>query len=131
MTEPEVRARPARPEEIPNAARLLAAKDPGASISYARGTPDPGDLRQQCSGCGRRVRLTAAGLLYKHGSCEGSGVGPVAAHVVDSIVVRGICWRAVWEDGKFTCAYVGDGWWRPVGSPELKAWLANRNVVGF
>jgi hypothetical protein len=135
--EPQVWARPATWEEIPSAARwavAYAVKEDHWWVTYARGTPDPGDLRRQCSTCGAWCRLTDTGLLYKHGrpACGGDPIGPNVAPLASSVVVRaltnGMHWVAHWDDGKFGAAFSGTG--RRLTSTELRAWLSNRSLVG-
>jgi hypothetical protein len=135
--EPQVWARPATWEEIPSAARwavAYAVTEDRWWVTYARGTPDPFDLRRECSTCGKWCRLTEAGRLYKHDvakrPCDGGGsapVGPAVAPVVSSVVVRCVEWSAIWEGGEFREARAGG---RGRTSTELRAWLSNRSLVG-
>jgi hypothetical protein len=132
--EPQVWARPAMWEEIPSAARwavAYAVTEDRWWVTYARGTPDPHDLRRECSTCGTWCRVTDAGRLRKHPigrpACGGDPVGPVVAPVVPSIVVRGVDWAATWEDGKYTWGFAGE---HGRTSTELRAWLSNRSLVG-
>jgi hypothetical protein len=136
--EPEVWARPATWEEIPSAARWAVAhavREERWWVTHARGTPDPDDLRRACSQCGAWCRITDAGMLYKHGrpACGGDPVGPTVAPVVSSIVAKArsgnAAWVAWWDDGKFAKAFhSGGGNYRT--STELRAWLANRSLLG-
>jgi hypothetical protein len=136
--EPEQWARPAMWEEIPSAARwavAYAVREDRWWVTYARGTPDPDDLRRECSACGTWCRVTDAGMLYKHPigrpPCGGQPVGPSVAPVVSSIVVKGSSryahWVAVWDDGEYVFGWAGSG---RRTSTELRAWLSNRSLVG-
>jgi hypothetical protein len=135
--EPEVWARPATWEEIPVSARRIiehAMAEGHWRVTYARGTPDPDDLRQRCSSCGAWCRLTDAGRLYKHGrpTCGGDPIGEPAAPVASSVVVKARTgreqWVAVWEDGAFWGAWAPGIRRRTLA--ELRAWLSDRSLLG-
>jgi hypothetical protein len=73
--EPEVRARPAFEDEIPSAARDIAAL--ATQVYYACGYPDGDALSLgTCLTCGQRIRLKVDGDLYAHkvpgGKCLGA-----------------------------------------------------------
>lgn len=90
--EPEVRARPAKPEEIPRAAKKFASIE-GVEVEYARGYAEMSRLVDAPDrGEGKRKRETRLEL-------------------VDSIVIRGNRWVAVWENGRTAGAFR----WTPAG----------------
>lgn len=130
---PEVTATPLGPSDVSQREirRLLAV--PGATGTYARGYP-PGDVsyRGECPSCGTMVNVKLDGDLYKHkcitdDSAEKSrgALRPVDGTItptpVESIVVRGFGWRAIYENGKFYEGWLAiNGVWTKSGATDVK-----------
>lgn len=99
---PEVRARPATADEIPRAAKKYASRE-GVTVSYARGYGELGKLVDAPErGEGKRKRETSIELI-------------------ESIVIRGDRWVAVWENGRTAGAFrwTPDGGWKRCAVAEI------------
>ena len=100
--EPEVRARPATADEIPRAAKKYAKRE-GVTVRYARGHAEVSSLVDAPErGEGKRKRETRL-------------------EVVESVVIRGDRWVAVWENGRTAGAFrwTSAGGWQKCAVAEI------------
>ena len=102
IPEPEVRARPALDAEIPRAAKKFAARE-GVTVSYARGYAEVSKL----------VDAPERG--------EGKRKRSISVALIESIVIRGERWVAVWENGRTAGAFAWtpDGGWETVALADI------------
>ncbi len=128
---PDVKARPAEPDEIPKTAKTMVeyARSLGWSVRtmYARGVPPEADgsptyvtVKQPVMGEGGQPVLTPTGRpKMEHVKTDELLKVDVVA-VVARRGKRGLA--ALWQDGSFSCAVTTDLY--KLNAAEAKAWLA-------
>jgi hypothetical protein len=116
---------------MPNAAVKFYNAPGMTHATYACGYP-PGDVTKkgECPACHKTVTVTLSGDLYKHKcisqeSIEGDTgrlqplpdtIRPVPT---DSVIIWGIGWRIIYENKKFSEAWIAlSGVWQQVGATE-------------